>query len=63
MEAAAELGSIQADARKVKQIVYNLLSNAVKFSNEGGEVTLRAAACRARTSVSCPGRGRAGASR
>ena len=33
-------GSIEADARKVKQIVYNLLSNAVRFSNEGGKVTL-----------------------
>ncbi len=36
-------GAIDADARKVKQIVYNLLSNAVRFSNEGGEVTLFAA--------------------
>jgi CheY-like chemotaxis protein len=42
MDAAQELGSIQADARKVKQIVYNLLSNAVKFTPEGGQVTLRA---------------------
>jgi CheY-like chemotaxis protein len=33
---------MQADPRKVKQILYNLLSNAVKFSNEGGQVTLRA---------------------
>ena len=33
---------IQADVRKVKQIVYNLLSNAVKFTPEGGDVTLRA---------------------
>jgi PAS domain S-box-containing protein len=40
---ADEMGSIHADARKVKQIVYNLLSNAVKFANNGGEVTLRAA--------------------
>jgi hypothetical protein len=35
-------GRFQADARKVKQIVYNLLSNAVKFTIEGGQVTLRA---------------------
>ena len=42
MDAAEDLGSIQADARKVKQIVYNLLSNAVKFTSEGGQVTLRA---------------------
>jgi PAS domain S-box-containing protein len=38
-----DLGSIQADARKVKQILYNLLSNALKFTNEGGQVTLRSA--------------------
>jgi PAS domain S-box-containing protein len=42
IDVADELGSIQADTRKVKQIVYNLLSNAVKFSHEGGQVTLRA---------------------
>ena len=41
-DAPAELGSIRADARKVKQIVYNLLSNAVKFTGERGEVALRA---------------------
>jgi signal transduction histidine kinase/CheY-like chemotaxis protein len=41
-DAPKELGSIRADARKVKQIVYNLLSNAVKFTSERGEVTLRA---------------------
>jgi PAS domain S-box-containing protein len=42
MDTAGDLGSINADARKVKQIVYNLLSNAVKFTIEGGEVALRA---------------------
>jgi CheY-like chemotaxis protein len=42
MEAAEGLGSIWADARKVKQIAYNLLSNAVKFTPEGGRVTLHA---------------------
>ena len=42
MDASAELGAIQADVRKVKQIVYNLLSNAVKFAVEGGRVTLGA---------------------
>ena len=42
LDASEELGSLYADARKVKQIVYNLLSNAVKFSAEGGKVTLSA---------------------
>jgi len=41
MDAPEELGSIRADARKLKQIVYNLLSNAVKFTSERGEVTLQ----------------------
>jgi PAS domain S-box-containing protein len=40
--ATEALGSIQVDPRKVKQILYNLLSNAVKFSNEGGQVQVRA---------------------
>jgi CheY-like chemotaxis protein len=43
MDAPEALGSITADARKVKQIVYNLLSNAVKFTPEGGKVVLQAA--------------------
>jgi PAS domain S-box-containing protein len=42
MHVSEELGTICADARKVKQIVYNLLSNAVKFTVDGGAVTLRA---------------------
>jgi PAS domain S-box-containing protein len=41
IDADAELGLVQVDARKVKQIVYNLLSNAVKFTPENGHVTLR----------------------
>ena len=42
LDADGELGDIQVDVRKVKQILYNLLSNAVKFANDGGRVVLRA---------------------
>ena len=33
---------VEADERKVKQIVYNLLSNAVKFTPDGGALSLAA---------------------
>ena len=33
---------VNADERKIKQIVYNLLANALKFTPDGGRVTLTA---------------------
>lgn len=39
---SADVGMIEADERKVKQVVYNLLSNAVKFTPVGGSITLSA---------------------
>jgi signal transduction histidine kinase len=38
------VGPLEADERKVKQILFNLLSNAVKFTPSGGQVTLTATA-------------------
>ena len=37
-----ELGLIQADERKIRQVVLNLLSNAIKFTPEGGRIEVRA---------------------
>jgi signal transduction histidine kinase len=39
-----DLPRVEADERKVKQILYNLLSNAVKFTPDGGRVHVRARA-------------------
>ena len=33
---------IQADERRLKQIIYNLLSNAVKFTPDGGHISVKA---------------------
>jgi len=37
-----EVSEIQADERKIKQILLNLLSNAVKFTPDGGRVEVTA---------------------
>jgi signal transduction histidine kinase len=39
---AGEIGMIEADERKVKQILYNLLSNAVKITPDGGRIEVNA---------------------
>ena len=42
VDAGPDLNEIEADERKVKQVVFNLLSNAVKFTPDGGSVAVRA---------------------
>ncbi|MCX5678750.1 MAG: sensor histidine kinase [Candidatus Omnitrophica bacterium] len=42
VEADEKIGNIDADERKLKQIVYNLLSNAVKFTPKDGKVGIKA---------------------
>jgi signal transduction histidine kinase len=42
LQIAADVTDVDADERKLKQVVLNLLSNAVKFTPPGGRVTLRA---------------------
>jgi signal transduction histidine kinase len=44
-ELTPEVGEIEADERKVKQVLINLLANAIKFTDEGGSVDVRAAIC------------------
>jgi signal transduction histidine kinase len=46
------VGLVEADERKVKQIVFNLLSNAVKFTPGGGQVTLAASAADGQVEIS-----------
>jgi signal transduction histidine kinase/DNA-binding response OmpR family regulator len=36
------IGVVEADERKVKQVIFNLLSNAVKFTTDGGQVDVTA---------------------
>jgi signal transduction histidine kinase len=42
MTAEPQLGQVQADERKIRQVVLNLLSNAIKFTPEGGRVEVAA---------------------
>jgi len=39
----SSLGVVEADERRIRQVVFNLLSNAVKFTPAGGRVEVRSA--------------------
>jgi signal transduction histidine kinase len=42
LDVSEDIDRIEADERKVKQVVFNLLTNAVKFTPAGGRVTVSA---------------------
>lgn len=42
LEISGEIGTIRADQRRLRQILFNLLSNAISFTNPGDTITLGA---------------------
>ena len=52
LEADARAEVIEADERRIRQVVFNLLSNAVKFTPEGGNVIVSSARVNGEVQVS-----------
>jgi signal transduction histidine kinase len=42
MEVPPDIGSMEADERRIRQVIFNLLNNAIRLSDRGGTVTLGA---------------------
>jgi signal transduction histidine kinase len=42
VDCPADLGTIEADEKRIKQAVFNLVSNAIRFTPAGGRITLSA---------------------
>jgi signal transduction histidine kinase/PAS domain-containing protein len=42
MDCPPDIGTIFADEKRVKQIMYNLMGNSIKFTDEGGMITIGA---------------------
>ncbi len=43
LEAGPHVEVVEADERRIRQVVFNLLSNAIKFTPEGGNVIVSSA--------------------
>ena len=42
MEVAPDIGAMEADERRIRQVIFNLLNNAIRFTKPGGTISLGA---------------------